>query len=223
MIKIATIPVNPFGENTYILYNESLEAIVVDCGVHSTAERERVAAFVSKNKLRPVLALNTHAHIDHACGVQWLKDTYGVPFAMTEAELPVLQSMATYGESLGFRVDKVPVVDRYITEGEVIKLGQDEIRVILTPGHTVGGACFYIEAQKMLITGDTLFRESIGRTDLPTGDYDALMRSIVGKILPLGSDVTFFAGHGGSSTIGYEMERNPFITEVLSGDHKFKV
>ncbi|MEG2865901.1 MAG: MBL fold metallo-hydrolase, partial [Mucinivorans sp.] len=85
-----------------------------------------------------------------------------------------------------------------------------------------GGVCLWIEAQKILITGDTLFRESIGRTDLPSGDYDMLMRSIVGRILPLGSDVTFFPGHGPSSTIGYEMQRNPFITEVMSGVAKFK-
>lgn len=222
MIKIATMVMNPFGENTYILYNEANEAIVVDAGIYSEPEKVRFAAFVEKNKLKPILALNTHAHIDHICGVQWIKETYGVPFALHTEDLPILGSVASYAASLGFQIQDAPVVDIQITDGQEIKLGQDTIRVIHTPGHTAGGVSLFIEAQKMLLTGDTLFRESIGRTDLPTGDYNALMRSIVGRLLPLGGDVTFFAGHGGDSTLGYEMQRNPFITEVMSGQAKFK-
>lgn len=222
MIKIATMPMNPFGENTYILYNEALEAIVLDAGMSSQTERDRFAAFIDKNKLKPVLALNTHAHIDHVCGVEWVKNTYSVPFALNVDDMPVLQAVMSYGESLGFDIATIPGVDNQIVDGQDIMLGNDVIKVIHTPGHTSGGVCLWIEAQKILITGDTLFRESIGRTDLPSGDYDMLMRSIVGRILPLGSDVTFFPGHGPSSTIGYEMQRNPFITEVMSGVAKFK-
>ncbi|MEF9949641.1 MAG: MBL fold metallo-hydrolase [Mucinivorans sp.] len=222
MINIASMPMNPFGENTYILYNDARQAIVIDAGMSSTAEKERFAAFVAKNKLEIVLALNTHAHIDHICGVQWVKDTFSVPFALHAADLPVLQAVTSYAEGLGFHIDEAPTVDRQIIDGELIRLGSQSLKVIHTPGHTAGGVCFWIEDQKMLLTGDTLFRESIGRTDLPTGDYDALMRSIVGRILPLGSDVEFFPGHGPKSTVGYEMERNPFITEVMSGDAKFK-
>lgn len=223
MIKIATLTMNPFGENTYILYNEENEAIVVDAGIYSEPEKVRFAAFVEKNKLKPILALNTHAHIDHICGVQWVKDTYGVPFALHADDLPVLNAVSSYAEGLGFQISQAPAVEMQIVDEQQIKLGKDTLRVIHTPGHTAGGVSFFIEAQNMLLTGDTLFRESIGRTDLPSGDYNALMRSIVGRLLPLGSEVTFFAGHGGSSTLGYEMQRNPFITEVMSGEAKFKV
>lgn len=223
MIKIATLTMNPFGENTYILYNEENEAIVVDAGIYSEPEKVRFVAFVEKNKLKPILALNTHAHIDHICGVQWVKDTYGVPFALHADDLPVLNAVSSYAEGLGFQISQAPAVEMQIVDEQQIKLGKDTLRVIHTPGHTAGGVSFFIEAQNMLLTGDTLFRESIGRTDLPSGDYNALMRSIVGRLLPLGSEVTFFAGHGGSSTLGYEMQRNPFITEVMSGEAKFKV
>lgn len=218
MIKIAAMGMNPFGENTYILYNEAGDGIIVDAGCQSDAEKERLSSFLSKTSIKPILALNTHAHVDHVCGVQWIKDTYGVPFALHAAEGPILESVTSYGAGLGFDISQAPTVERELQDGDKIELGEDKIEVIYTPGHTAGGVCFWIEAQKMLITGDTLFKESIGRTDLPTGDYDTLIRSIIGRILPLGGDTTFFPGHGPQSTIGYEMQRNPFITEILSGD-----
>lgn len=218
MIKIASLTFNAFGENTYILCSDNGEAIIVDAGCYSDSEKSRFAAYIEKYKLHPILALNTHAHIDHACGVQWVKETYGIPLALHEADLPVLNSMAQYGEALGFRIEVAPTVERTITDGEQIPLGNDTIRIIHTPGHTAGGVSIYIESQKMLLTGDTLFRESIGRTDLPTGDYPTLMRSIVRKILPLGGDVKFFPGHGPASDLAFEMQRNPFVSEVLNGD-----
>ena len=211
---------NPFGENTYILSNETNQCVVVDAGMSNAKEQERLAQYIEKNNLKPILALNTHGHIDHISGVQWLKDTYKTPFALHEADLPILEAAPGYADMLGFGECPVPTVDQKLKDGDELPLG---IKVIHTPGHTAGGICLWVEGQKMLLTGDTLFRESIGRTDLPTGDYDALMRSIVGKILPLGSDVTFFPGHGPQSTLGYEMERNPFITEAMTGEAKFRV
>lgn len=213
---------NPFGENTYIIYNELKECIIVDAGMYSDSEKERFEAFITKNELTPILALNTHGHIDHICGVEWVKSKYGIPFAIHKHDVAVVESVVSYGQGLGFDIQTAPKVDQTIQDGQTITLGNDSIRVIHTPGHTEGGVCFLIEGQAMLLTGDTLFKESIGRTDLPGGNYDTLMRSIVGKILPLGGDVTFFPGHGTQSTIGYEMQRNPFITEVLSGDMSFK-
>lgn len=219
MIKLAILPMNPFGENTYILSNPEGECIVVDAGMSNVREQERFKAYIDQHHLRPILALNTHGHIDHISGVQWLKDTYGVPFALHAADLPILDAAPSYADMLGFAECLVPKVEQELTEGDELPFG---IKVIHTPGHTAGGVCLWIEAQKMLLTGDTLFKESIGRTDLPSGSYDALMCSIVGKILPLGSDVTFFPGHGPQSTLGFEMERNPFITEAMSGDAKFR-
>lgn len=218
MIKIATLPFNAFGENTYVLMGEHKSCIIVDAGCYSEAEKERLAAFITKSELTPILALNTHAHIDHACGVEWVKERWGVPFALASGDLPILDSLTSHGAALGFNITTTPSVDMELVDGQIIDLDGDSIEIIATPGHSAGGVCVYIASQKMLLTGDTLFKESIGRTDLPTGDYPTLMRSIVEKILPLGSDVTFFPGHGASSEIGFEMERNPFICEVLSGD-----
>lgn len=218
MIKIATLTMNPFGENTYVLYADNGDCVIVDAGCYTKGEQDRLATFIAQNSLTPTLALNTHAHIDHVCGVEWLKNTYGVPFALHAADMPVLESVVTYGEAVGIVVRSVPAVDRYIASGDLIDLGGEKLRIIHTPGHTAGGVSIYIESQKMLLTGDTLFRESIGRTDLPTGDYEQLMQSIIENILPLGSDVTFFPGHGAHSTLGHEVERNPFVSEVLAGD-----
>lgn len=222
MIKIATFTVNPFGENSYLLFNETKECIVVDAGFFSPKERELLSVFIEKNELKPILALNTHAHIDHACGVQWVKDIFDIPFALNGDDFPVLNSIIDYGASLGFVVDTIPSVERTIVDGDTIKLGEDTITIIHTPGHTAGGVCLYIKNQKMLLTGDTLFRESIGRTDLPTGNYEQLMHSIIEKVLPLGGDVTIFAGHGQSSTLSHEITQNPFIAEVLAGDIPYK-
>lgn len=222
MIKIATFTVNPFGENSYVLYNQSNKCIIVDAGFYNAREHEQLTSFLDKNNLVPTLALNTHAHIDHICGVEWAKSTFNIPFAMHKADMPVLEAVPSYGAALGFNVDTIPAVDRYITDGEVINFEGDTLRIIHTPGHTAGGVCIYIEAQKLLITGDTLFRESIGRTDLPTGDYDELMDSIIKKILPIGGDTTFFPGHGQHSTLAHETTQNPFVAEVLSGEIPFK-
>lgn len=222
MTKIASLTFNPFGENTYVISAESGEAIIVDAGCYSEAERSTLLAYVEKNSLRPVLALNTHAHIDHVCGVEWVKEKFDIPFALHPADQPILESTADYGEALGFKIAKTPTVDRAIADGETIALGNDSIRIIHTPGHTAGGVSIYIESQKMLITGDTLFRESIGRTDLPTGDYPTLMRSIVEKIIPLGPDVKIFPGHGPASDLMHETKRNPFVSEVLSGDFSYE-
>lgn len=219
MIKLAILPMNPFGENTYILSNPAGECIVVDAGMSNEREQERFKQYMDQNKLKPILALNTHGHIDHIAGVQWLKERYNVPFALHEADLPILEGAPAYAETLGFGACPVPTVEQPLQEGAELPWG---IQVVHTPGHTAGGICLWIERQKMLLTGDTLFKESIGRTDLPSGSYDALMCSIVGKILPLGSEVTFFPGHGPQSTLGFEMERNPFITEAMSGDAKFR-
>lgn len=218
MIKIATLPFNAFGENTYILIGENKDCFIVDAGCYSTTEKERLKAYLAQNELKPVLAINTHAHIDHVCGVEWVKSEYGVDFALSSEDMPILEGVSTYGEALGFNITSVPSVERELQDGDELELSGDKLQIIATPGHTAGGICIYIPEQKMLVTGDTLFKESIGRTDLPTGNYPDLMTSIIKKLLPLGSDVTFFPGHGPSSTLGFEMERNPFICEVMSGD-----
>ncbi len=217
MLKIARLTLNPFGVNTYILSAESGDAIIVDAGCSNNHEREQLIKYVERNQLRPVMTINTHAHIDHIVGVDAVKEAFGIEWGLAEAGSIMLGGAMVSAQMYGFEMHEAPRVDFTLSDGQEIALGEDIIRVISTPGHSAGGVCFYVPSCEVLISGDTLFRGSIGRTDLPTGDYNALMESIVTKILPLGDDIQVLPGHGDSTTIGTERNTNPFVTEYLSG------
>ncbi len=215
MMKIATFSFNPFGVNTYLLIGENGGCVVVDCACSNSVEREQLRQYIEKNSLKPVLALNTHSHIDHICGVRWLKDEYSVEWGLHPDDSTVLAVAEVSAVAYGFEWGGAPVPDIELTDEWEFDLGGEKVRVIHTPGHSAGGVCFYVESAGVLITGDTLFKESIGRTDLPTGDYDVLMESIFKKILTLPSDTQVLPGHGPHSTIGVEAQRNPFITDLI--------
>mgnify|MGYP000009580130 FL=1 len=217
-MKIARLTFNPFQENTYVLWDETGEAVVVDAGNYTPKETEALRGFIEEKGLRPVLAVNTHGHVDHMLGVERVKELYGVPFALHPDDGFLIESAAVHGAMYGFRVEAVPTVERSLADGDEVAFGNTRLRVIHTPGHTPGHVCLYLPQEKILLTGDTLFRESIGRTDLPGGDYGWIMKSIIYRILPLGEEVTIYPGHGGESTLGHEMLYNPFITEVMEGD-----
>lgn len=218
MLKIDVLIFNPFQENTYILSDETGECVVVDAGNYGPAEDRRLAEFVTAKSLKPVLAINTHGHVDHILGVGFAKKHFGIPFGLHQADTFLVESAQTHGALYGFNVGEVPVIDFDLSEMPRIEFGNSVLRIIETPGHTPGHVCFYHEESKTLLTGDTLFRESIGRTDLPGGDYSWIMRSILDRIMPLGGDVSIYPGHGPSSTLGHEALYNPFITEVLGGE-----
>lgn len=222
MIKLATLTFNPFGENTYVIYNDSKECIIVDAGCYNDKEHKTLKAFIDKNELKPILALNTHAHIDHICGVSFVKREWNVPFALHRDDTTILELAPSYAASMGFDILSVPVAEIDLAETTTFHLGESTINIINTPGHTPGGVSIHIPEEDILITGDTLFRESIGRTDLPGGCYNTLMNSIVEKIVPLGNNTTIFPGHGGKSTISHEMMFNPFITEAIQGQVNYK-
>ena len=221
MLKLAKLQFNPYGENTYILSNDSGEAMIIDPGMSNQAEQQKLSSFVEKNNLKPVMVVATHGHVDHVCGALWAVNEYGVPFAMSAADNGVLTSNIGYASNMGFDMEEVPVVSVDLSQTDHLMLGDEKITVIPTPGHTSGGVSLYLEAQKILITGDTLFKESIGRTDLPSGDYKELMGSIMNNILPLGGDVMIFPGHGPDSTLSSEAQYNPFVTDILEGNTKF--
>ncbi len=218
MIKIAKFEFNGFGVNTYLIISEGGECIIVDAACNSPKEREVLTKYIAEAGLKPILAINTHGHVDHICGVNFVKETFGIEWALAQSELPVLEmadmSATLYGFDLG---GAVPSVEQYLTDGQTIELGDSTIEIIATPGHSAGGVCIYIPSSNVVITGDSLFKGSIGRTDLPTGDYDVLMDSIVNKILPLGDNVQVLPGHGPHSTIGSEKTQNPFVSEFLTG------
>ena len=222
MIKVGVLPFNPFQENTIVLSDDSGECVIVDAGNYNPQEDAALSKYITDNGLKPVMAVNTHGHVDHMLGVNYVKETYGIPFAIHGKDKFLIDSAPTHGAIYGFKVDKVPTVDIDLEGQKELKFGNTVFQIIETPGHTPGHVAFYNSDNKLLLTGDTLFRESIGRTDLPGGDYSWIMRSILDKLIPLGDDVHFYPGHGMESTIGHESLYNPFVTEVLNHEINYK-
>lgn len=222
MLKIACLPFNPIQENTYVLWDETNECVVIDAGNSSPREDAALDNFIAEHGLKPVLAANTHGHFDHTLGVEHLKQRYGIPFALSSKDAFLLENAATSGSIFGVKVGAMPTVERDLDGEQEIRFGKTYLRVLRTPGHTPGHVAFFDEGSKSLFTGDTLFRESIGRTDLPGGDYSWIMRSILDVLVPLGDEVHVYPGHGPESTIGHEVLYNPFIVEVLNEEVNYK-
>jgi glyoxylase-like metal-dependent hydrolase (beta-lactamase superfamily II) len=214
-MEIARFVFNPIAENTYVVWDETGEAAVIDAGAYSEAENRRLDDFLSEHNLKPVLAVNTHGHFDHATGVPHLKRTYGVKFAAHGGDGFLLENAVASASVFGVKISELPSIDVDLAGMRQIKFGNTELEIIHTPGHTPGHVCLFEPRGRVVFTGDTLFADSIGRTDLPGGDYSWIMKSIIEKILPLGGDVRVLPGHGGDTTIGQESASNPFITEVL--------
>ncbi|MBR5812209.1 MAG: MBL fold metallo-hydrolase [Alistipes sp.] len=222
-MKIARLIFNPLQENTYIVWDDTLEAVVIDAGNMSEKENATLEQFLSERGLKPVYALNTHGHFDHLMGVEFLRSRYGAKFAVSSKDKFLVESAkqnaAMFGISAG---NIVEVIDVDLEGMESIKFGQTELQIITTPGHTPGHVVFYEPEAKVLFTGDTLFRESIGRTDLPGGDYSWIMNSILEKIMPLGDEVQVYPGHGDTTDIGHESMYNPFVVEVMNQEVNYK-
>jgi glyoxylase-like metal-dependent hydrolase (beta-lactamase superfamily II) len=222
-MKIARLIFNPIQENTYIIWDDTLEAAVIDAGNMNERENEVLAKFIADNGLKPKYALNTHGHFDHLLGVDFLREKYGAQLAMSSKDEFLLKGASVSAELFGVKADALPeAIDIDLEGKESIKFGNTELKIIPTPGHTPGHVAFYEPESKVLFTGDTLFRESIGRTDLPGGDYSWIMRSIIENILPLGDDVKIYPGHGETSDLGHESMYNPFVVEVLNNEVNYK-
>ena len=221
-MKIACLPFNPIQENTYVVWDDTKECVVIDAGNCSPREDAALDDFISRQGLKPVLAANTHGHFDHTLGVGHLKQRYGIPFALSEKDRFLLDNAAVSGSLFGVKTGPMPAIDRDLDAETEIRFGNSVLRILRTPGHTPGHVAFYEPESKALFTGDTLFRESIGRTDLPGGDYSWIMRSILDVIVPLGEEVHVYPGHGPESTIGHELLYNPFIVEVLNEEVNYR-
>ena len=222
-MKIARLIFNPIQENTYIIWDDTLEAAVIDAGNMNERENEVLAKFIADNGLKPKYALNTHGHFDHLLGVDFLREKYGAQLAMSSKDEFLLKGASVSAELFGVKADALPeAIDVDLEGKESIKFGNTELKIIPTPGHTPGHVAFYEPESKVLFTGDTLFRESIGRTDLPGGDYSWIMRSIIENILPLGDDVKIYPGHGETSDLGHESMYNPFVVEVINNEVNYK-
>ena len=212
-MKIKQIQNNPFQENTYIVWDEaSMEAAIVDCGALFPQEEERIEAFVSDNNLKVKYILNTHLHLDHCFGNAWAAGRYDVlPMAHEEDET-LLTRMGEQARMFGLPFEvRTEKLGGYLKDGDVLTLGENRIEVIHTPGHSRGGLCFYIPSAGWLISGDSLFEGSIGRTDLEGGEYATLIKSITERLMTLPEDTVVYPGHGPYTTIGDEKRSNPFL------------
>ncbi len=206
MLNIKCFSFNPIGVNTYIIYNESKDCVIVDAGNCNSREDNILFDFIDKNQLNPIMILNTHAHIDHILGNYSTVKKYQIPLASHPDGDEYFKSAYSYASAFGIEYDKnntvYPTIELY--DGYIIKIGDDELEVIHTPGHAKGCCCFYCAEQDFLITGDTLFLRSIGRTDLPGGSYSEIVDSIREKLYELPDETICFCGHGPNTTIGDE-------------------
>ncbi len=222
-MRVEALVFNPVQENTYVVWDDTKECIIVDAGMMKPKECQRMEAFIAEHNLKPVMAVNTHGHFDHLLGVEWLRERYGVPFALSSKDQYLLdatkEGSVIYGMTLG-AMPSAPDVD--LDAMEQIKFGNTTLQIIKTPGHTPGHVSLFEAEEKILFTGDTLFRECIGRTDLPGGDYSVLMSSILEQILPLGDEVVVYPGHEEDTTIGHEALYNPFVVEVINDEVNYK-
>ena len=203
---------NPFQENTYIVYDESGECAIIDPGMETAREQNVVVNFIRDNNLKPVMLLNTHCHIDHILGNKFIFDQYGLKPQFNIGELPVLEAGVAYAQETGLRYEASPLPDEYLPETGTVSFGNTELMLLFAPGHSPAHLCFYDKKDNILIGGDVLFKGTIGRTDLPGGDFDQLIKNIDEKLFTLPNHCIVYPGHGPHTTIGFEKQNNPFFT-----------
>ncbi|MCH2021510.1 MAG: MBL fold metallo-hydrolase [Saprospiraceae bacterium] len=219
MAQVHYFAFNPFSENTYIIYDESNECVILDPGCYTEAERQTLSNYINDNNLKPVRLINTHCHIDHVLGNYYVAEKYQLSLEIHEGEIPVLESVEMVAQMYGIpQVKKSPDPDpeKFISEGDLIEFGNTKLEALFTPGHSPASISFYCEEDNFLIGGDVLFQGSIGRTDLPGGNFDTLMKSITDKFMSLPDNVVVYSGHGNPTTIGVERKTNQFILNYCS-------
>lgn len=210
MLHIQEFVFNPFQENTYILYDETNEAAIVDPGCYEKSEQQELSEFILAKGLTVKMLLNTHCHIDHVLGNAFVKEKFKVALHLHRLDEPVLKAVSAYAPNYGFQQYQEASADNYLDEGNEIVIGHQKFQVLFVPGHSPGHVAFFHAEEKALIGGDVLFKNSVGRTDLPGGDTDTLIRSIHQKLFVLPDDTTVYPGHGPTTTIGEEKVSNPF-------------
>lgn len=210
MIKV--FAQNHFEVNCSLIYDQTKECVLVDVCSQKDSERQEIIDFINKNELRVKHILLTHPHIDHVCGALWASETFNLPLELHQDGEEILSMAEVQAQMMGFNVEGIDnLKKKYISKLDKISFGDSELRVIETPGHCAGSLSFYNEKEGFVITGDALFQGSIGRTDLPTGDFDLLSKSIKENLFNLPENTECICGHGPNTTIGFEKENNPFL------------
>ena len=210
MIKIHTFTFNALQENTYLLYDDTKECIIIDPGCYDRSEQEELKEFIQENTLKPVKLLNTHCHVDHVLGNKFVKDLYKLKLYTSKEEEAALRSVKVYAPVYGFANYAETEVDEIIKEGDVISFGNSTLEILFVPGHSVGHLAFVNKEQNICIGGDVLFQQSVGRWDLPGGNKDTLINSIHTKLFKLADEMVVYPGHGPETTIGIEKRTNPY-------------
>ena len=211
-LVVAGLTVNPFQENTYVLYDDTKECIIIDPGCYDAAEQRELRSLIEREGLTPVRLINTHAHLDHIFGNAFVAETYGLELEMHRGELPVLEAAVPSALRYGIPFPQPsPAPTRFLEGGDTVQFGHTTLRVLFTPGHSPASISFYCAEAGILMAGDVLFRDSIGRTDLPGGDHQTLLQSIREQFWPLPTATKVYPGHGPATTIGYERVHNPFL------------
>ncbi|HKK09412.1 MAG TPA: MBL fold metallo-hydrolase [Bacteroidales bacterium] len=211
MITIQKFTFNSFQVNTYLLYDETKECILIDIACQDQREQEQLLSFIKDNNLNVKEIVNTHNHVDHILGNTFAKNTFNAPLTAHKEGDPFIRTAPASAEMLGFSMGNPVFPDHYIKEGDVIRFGNSKLKVLYTPGHADGSICLHSKEEKFVIAGDVLFRDSIGRTDLPTGDYDLLNKNIREKLFSMPDETVVYPGHGPETTIGEEVMNNPFV------------
>lgn len=211
MISVVSFTFNPFQENTFVVYDETKECIIFDPGCYTIEEKEELVHYIETEGLTPVQLINTHCHVDHVLGNKFVAEKYNLALATHKGEIPVLEAVPSYAKMMGFNVEVSPLPTIFLDEGDTVTFGNSSFEVIFTPGHSPASISFVNKAQKIVIGGDVLFQNSIGRTDLPGGDFNTLIHNIKTKLLVLPDDTRVYCGHGPSTLIGYEKKYNQFL------------
>lgn len=211
-IQISSFTFNPFAENTYIISDSTQQCAIIDPGCSTPDEQDQLTSYISEKGLTPIHLINTHCHIDHVLGNKFVAEKYNLPLTSHQGEQVVLDMQPSVSQMYGIPYDPSPAISIFIDEGDSIDLGSAQLKVLYTPGHSPASVSLYCEETLQLIAGDVLFDGSIGRTDLPGGDFNTLIQSIRDKLLVLNDKVVVFPGHGAYTTIGKERRSNPFLT-----------
>ena len=211
-MEIKTFTFNQFLENTIIVSDSTNECIIIDPGCYNDEEKKILENYITKNNLNPVKLINTHCHIDHILGNNFVSKNWGIDLEINEKDLDLLNNADQIAKIYGFtNYERSPMPKKFINEDDIINFGISELKVIFTPGHAPGHISLYSEKDNLIISGDVIFQNSIGRTDLPGGDFNTLIKSIKNKILSLDDNVIIYCGHGPNTTVGNERRNNPFL------------
>lgn len=211
MLRVKSFEFSPVRENTYVLYNEENQCCIIDPGCYFSEEQDELKGFIDKAGLQPILLLNTHCHLDHVFGNKFVHDTWSLTLHIHEKEKPVLDYAPVAGEKWQLPFENYQGKLIYLKEGQKITIGKNELEIFFTPGHSPGSISFYNEEDGYVVSGDVLFNGSVGRTDLPGGDFKILFNSIQTQLFTLPDETKVYSGHGPVTTIGFEKMNNPFV------------